>query len=83
MPDFAMRGRILGVKKGAPGRMGKRKSPAPVVRGLKRIDRANVRSRPVVSGYIWVMSRSLVSGRNISPTTKLIAATMIGYQRPE
>ena len=33
--------------------------------------------------YIWVMSRSLVSGRKISPTTKLIAAITIGYQRPE
>ena len=33
--------------------------------------------------YIFVMSRSLVSGRKISPTMKLPAATMIGYQRPE
>ena len=38
--------------------------------------------RPVAV-YILVMSRSLVSGRKISATTKLIAATMIGYQRPE
>jgi len=33
--------------------------------------------------YIFVMSRSLVSGRKISPMTKLAAATMIGYHRPE
>jgi hypothetical protein len=30
-----------------------------------------------------VMSTSLVSGRNKSPTTKLMAATTTGYQRPE
>ena len=35
------------------------------------------------SDYIWVMSRSLVSGRKMRPTTKLTAATTIGYQRPE
>ena len=29
-----------------------------------------------------VMSRSLVSGRKIKPTTKLIDATAIGYQSP-
>ena len=34
-------------------------------------------------GQICVMSRSLVSGRKISATTKLIAATTIGYHRPE
>ena len=59
-----------------------RKSPAPEVRG--RIDqwRAAVRGRPAIF-YIWVISRSLVSGRKMSPTTKLIAATTIGYQSPE
>src|SRR5262245_48047365 len=30
-----------------------------------------------------LMSTSLVSGRNSSPTTKLMAATTTGYQRPE
>ena len=30
-----------------------------------------------------LISRSLVSGRKISATTKLIAAMMIGYHRPE
>jgi hypothetical protein len=29
------------------------------------------------------MSRSFVSGRKMKPTTKLIAATAIGYQSPE
>jgi hypothetical protein len=33
--------------------------------------------------YMWVISRSLVSGRKIRPTTKLIDAIMIGYQSPE
>jgi len=33
--------------------------------------------------YIFVISTSLVSGRKISATTKLIAAIEIGYQRPE
>jgi hypothetical protein len=32
---------------------------------------------------ILVMSTSLVSGRKISATMKLIAAITIGYQRPE
>ena len=32
---------------------------------------------------IAVMSLSLVSGRKIKATTKLMQATMIGYQRPE
>jgi hypothetical protein len=36
-----------------------------------------------LSHYIFVMSRSLVSGRKISPMTKLAAATMIGYHKPE
>jgi len=44
--------------------------------------RAAVRGRRSIR-YIWVISRSLVSGRKIRPTTKLIAATAIGYQRPE
>jgi hypothetical protein len=30
-----------------------------------------------------LMSTSLVSGRNRKPTTRLMAAMMIGYQRPE
>ena len=35
------------------------------------------------SRHKQLMSRSFVSGRNISATTKLIPATAIGYQRPE
>ncbi len=35
------------------------------------------------TGHVCVMSTSLVSGRKISATTKLIAATAIGYHRPE
>jgi hypothetical protein len=45
-----------------------------------RPSRCRVASEP---RYMVVMSRSLVSGRKISATTKLIAATTIGYHNPE
>jgi hypothetical protein len=38
--------------------------------------------RPAKTGHA-VMSTSLVSGRKISATTKLIVAMMIGYHSPE
>ena len=49
----------------------------------KQDGNAAVRMSVQIGCQICVMSRSLVSGRKISPTTKLIAATAIGYQRPE
>ena len=53
----------------------------PRTDGAGRDVKKGGRARP--SSYICVMSRSLVSGRKIRPTTKLIAATTIGYHRPE
>ena len=57
-----------------------KKSPAPMVRGARLKGGGGL---PPPLAYIGVMSRSLVSGRKIRPTTKLIAATTIGYHRPE
>jgi hypothetical protein len=50
--------------------------------GAPKRDRPCGRSRGLCR-QMRVMSRSLVSGRKMSATTKLIAATTIGYHRPE
>ena len=68
--------------KGAGKRKGRHvRRPFPSVEQDFR--KNGVRILPDRMPYICVMSRSLVSGRKMSPTTKLIAATAIGYQRPE
>jgi len=43
----------------------------------------SVRAGVPAAHHIVSIARSLVSGRKNSATTKLIAATQIGYHRPE
>ena len=59
-------------------RLAKRKGPAEAGPSMPA-----GRVRPAKQDHIVSIARSLVSGRKNSATTKLIAAMMIGYHRPE
>ena len=59
------------------------KKPRTAGAGLESERRGSRARLPSCPAYMWVISRSLVSGRKIRPITKLIAAIMIGYHRPE
>ena len=62
----------------------KRKRPAGAGRRYVAARPSGAAAGPAtLTRQMRLMSRSLVSGRKISATTKLIAATMIGYHRPE
>src|SRR5262245_40735056 len=58
----------------------------PAIRDMKKPRQRKVAGASDSGGRLrqyLVMSTSFVSGRNRKPTTRLMHATMIGYQRPE